>query len=67
MPYGTGEKPMVGDRVRDNRSGAIGRVTDAQYGQAQWNGDDQVSVEWEGGGVGVGMSPAGRYTLLSRK
>ncbi len=67
MPYASGEKPMVGDRVRDNPSGKIGRVTNAAYEQAQWNGDDQVSVEWEDGGVGVGMSPAGRYTLLSRK
>lgn len=67
MPYASGEKPMVGDRVQHNPTGKIGCVTEAAYEQAQWKGDDQVSVKWDDGSVGVGVSPTGLYTLLSRK
>jgi hypothetical protein len=66
MPYASGEIPMEGDRVR-SLNGRIGKITHVQLDPGNTPGEIQVGVEWEDGGVGIGVSLAREYTLISRK
>ena len=66
MPYENGETPMLGDSVRDKR-GRTATVTNVALDQGHLQGEDQVSVKWDDGGVGVGISLAREYTLISRQ
>ena len=65
MPYSDGNKPQVGDRVRHFK-GDLGCVTQVQLNAANVPGEDIIAVKWDDGSVGVGMSLAREYVLLSR-
>lgn len=66
MPYETGETPTAGDHVKHVNGGRPGVVTEAHLDQAHLQGEDQVSVKWDDGGVGVGMALAREFRLVSR-
>jgi hypothetical protein len=65
MAYESGETPKVGDHVRQ-AGGRTGTVTDVQLEQGHLRGEDQISVKWDDGGVGVGMALAREFTLMPR-
>lgn len=65
MPYRNGEVPEIGDHVKD-RSERPGVITDLQLAQANLHGEDQVSVKWDDGGVGVGMMLAREFFFVSK-
>ncbi len=66
MPYQSGETPMMGDHVR-HRSGSLGVVKHVDLHPGNMPpGNEQVSVEWDDGGVGLSASLAAEYTLVSR-
>jgi hypothetical protein len=66
MPYRTGEIPMVGDHVKKLGTGRLGTVTDAQLNSSSHGGRDQVSVNWDDGGLSVAVSVADEYELVKR-
>jgi hypothetical protein len=63
MPYESGETPKVRDRVI-HKTGRMGMVTDVQLEQGHLKGEDQISVKWDDGGVGVGMALAREFALM---
>ena len=65
MPYESGEIPMPGDHVR-NKWGKPTTVTQVDLDPGNTPGFDQVSVQWDDGSVGVSISLAVEYTLISR-
>lgn len=65
MPYASGETPMVGDDVQD-KWGKQGTVTHVDLDPGNTPGNAQVSLEWDDGSVGVSISLAVQYTLVSR-
>jgi hypothetical protein len=65
MPYADGNTPIVGDHVR-HLTGKEGPVTRVHLDAGNTPGDDQVSVEWDDGSVGLGVSRADEYVRISR-
>lgn len=65
MPYESGEVPKVGDHVR-HLSGRAGVITNVQLNQGHLAGEDQVSVKWDDGGVGIGMALAREFIFVSK-
>ena len=64
MPYQSGEIPEVGDKVR-HTNGRPGVITEVHLNQGHLRGEDQVSVKWDDGGVGVGVALAREFTFIS--
>ncbi len=64
MPYESGEVPEVGDHVR-HISGGLGVITEVHLNQGHLRGEDQVSVKWDDGGVGIGMALAREFVFVS--
>lgn len=58
MTYASGETPMVGDRVSNNkgRIGIVTRVSDFGI----------FTVKWDDGIAGINYTVAERFTLISR-
>lgn len=66
MPYRTGETPMVGDHVKKLGTGRLGTVTQVQLNTTSLGGRDQVSVNWDDGGLSIAVSVADEYELVRR-
>jgi hypothetical protein len=66
MPYADGMVPMVGDHVRYDRTSQLGTITHVDLNPGNTPGHDQVSVEWDDGSVGISVSLAEEYSLVSR-
>jgi hypothetical protein len=62
MPYVSGETPKKGDQVRDVNDGRPGIVNNVQL-DSHHTGEDVVGVQWDDGGVGVGMALAREFVL----
>ena len=58
MPYGSGETPMVADRISDEK-GRLGTVTGV-------HSSGVFTVRWDDGVVGINYSVAERFTLVFR-
>lgn len=65
MPYASGEEPKVGDHVK-TAAGHTGVITHVQLDYPSMPGHNAVSVKWDDGGVGVGISVAAEYYLVRR-
>lgn len=66
MPYADGKTPITGDHVRHVTTLKTGTVTHVDLNAGNTPGHDQVSVRWDDGSVGVGISLADEYRLMSR-
>jgi hypothetical protein len=66
MPYADGKTPIAGDHVRHVTTLKTGTVTRVELKAGNTPGHDQLSVKWDDGSVGVGISLADEYRLMSR-
>jgi len=66
MPYSDGKTPIAGDHVRHNRTLKTATVTHVDLNAGNTPSHDQLRVKWDDGSVGVGLSLADAYTLMSR-
>jgi hypothetical protein len=67
MSYSSGETPAKADKVQRIADGRTGRVADVQLRAGNMQGHDVVNIgKFDDGGVGVSMSLADEYRLVSR-
>ena len=66
MPYADGKTPITGDQVQHIRTLKTGIVTHVDRNGGNTPGHDQVSVKWDDGSVGIGISLADEYRLMWR-
>ena len=57
--------PKVGDHVK-TADGRTGVITHVQLNYPSMPGHDAVSVKWDDGGVGIGVTVAAGHYLVSR-
>lgn len=62
MSYASGEVPMVGDHV-DNERGQTGKVTRVYKSR---DGQEYLDVHWDDGGITLLSASAAGFKLLSR-
>lgn len=65
MAYESGEVPEIGDHVR-HLNGRPRVITDVQLNQAHFQGEDQVSVKWDDGGIGIGVAVPREFIFVSK-
>ena len=57
MPYADGGSPVIGDRVKNTKTGKIGTVMNVVLGVPSMQGHDQLMVRWDDEGF-VAVSAA---------
>ena len=65
MHYGSGDTPMVGDRVMDSARG-LGTVTGISCGANIGPNTARLSIKWDKGVVEIDYPSAEKFTLVSR-